>query len=71
MALRQAEAGTPVTEVCRKLGSEATSYCWRKRFGSLRVWERRELRPLRDEKRKLKQLVADLRLDTVIPQEML
>ena len=31
-ALRQAEAGTPVADVCRHMGvSEATFYVWRKK----------------------------------------
>ena len=72
MALRQAEAGTPVEEVCRKLGvSQATFFRWKKRFGSLGVPEIRELRQLREENRKLKQLVADLSLDKTILQESL
>ncbi len=72
MALRQAEAGTPVEEICRKLGvSQATFFRWKKRFGSLGVPEIRELRQLRDENRKLKQLVADLSLDKTILQESL
>jgi putative transposase len=72
MALRQAEAGTPVEEICRKLGvSEASFYRWKKRFGSLGVPEVRELRQLRDENKKLKQLVADLSLDKTILQEAL
>jgi putative transposase len=72
MALRQAEAGTPVEDVCRKLGvSQATFFRWKKRFGSLGVPEIRELRQLRDENRKLKQLVADLSLDKTILQESL
>jgi len=70
MALRQAEAGTPVEEICRKLGvSEPTFYRWKKRFGSLGVPEVRELRQLREENRKLKQLVADLSLDKHMLQE--
>ncbi len=70
MALRQVEAGTPVEEICRKLGvSEATFYRWKKKFGSLGVSELRELRQLRDENRKLKGLVADLSLDKTILQE--
>ena len=70
MALRQAEAGTPVEEVCRKLGiAEATFYRWKKKFGSLGVSELRELRQLREENRKLKGLVADLSLDKTILQE--
>ena len=35
-ALRQAEAGTPVIDVCRSLGiSEATFYIWKKKYGDL------------------------------------
>ncbi len=72
LALRQAEAGTPVPEICRKLGvSEPTFYRWRKRFGTLGVSELRELRQLREENRKLKGLVADLSLDKTILQEAL
>ena len=71
-ALRRAEAGTPVTEVCRDLGvSEPTFYRWKKRFGDLGVSELRELRQLRDENRRLKQVVADLTLDRRILQEAL
>ena len=36
MALRQAEAGTPVAEICLKLGiTETTFYRWKKKFGGL------------------------------------
>ena len=70
MALRQAEAGTPVEEICRKLGvSAATFFRWKRVYGSLGVPELRELRQLRDENKKLKQLVADLSLDKTILQE--
>lgn len=72
LALRQAEAGTPVGEICRKLGvSEQTFYRWKKRFGTLGVPELRELRQLREENGKLKGLVADLSLDKTILQEAL
>lgn len=48
MALRQAEAGTPVGEIRRKLGvSEQSFYRWKKRFGTLGFSELRELRQLR------------------------
>jgi putative transposase len=70
LALRQGEAGTPVDDICRKLGvSEATYFRWKKKFGGLGVSELRELRQLRDENRKLKGLVADLSLDKTILQE--
>jgi putative transposase len=71
-ALRQAEAGTPVAEICRKLKvTETTFYRWRKKYGGLGVSELRELRELREENRKLKQLVADLSLDKHILRESL
>ena len=72
MALRQAEAGTPVVEICRKLQvTEQTFYRWKRKFGSLGTPEIRELRQLRDENKKLKQLVADLNLDKHILQQSL
>jgi putative transposase len=57
--LRQAEAGTPVVELIRKVGiSEQTFYRWKKKFAGMGVAELRKLRQLEDENRKLKQLVA-------------
>jgi len=71
-ALRQAEAGTPVVEICRKLNiTETTFYRWKRRFTGLDVSDVRELKSLRDENRKLKQLVADLTLDKRILREAL
>lgn len=71
-ALRQGEAGTPVVEICRKLGiTEQTFYRWRRRFGGLEASEVRELKQLRDENRRLKQLVADLTLDKTILRDAL
>ena len=70
-ALRQADAGTAVADVCRQLGiSEATFYVWKKKFGSLGATEVRELRLLREENSKLKRLVADLTLDKHILGEI-
>ena len=71
-ALRQAEAGTPVVDICRKLGvTETTFYRWKKRFTGLDVSELRELKQLREENRKLKTVVADLTLDKQILREAL
>lgn len=48
-ALRQAETGTRVSEVCRKMGiSEATFYNWKNKFEGLRVAELRRLKQLED-----------------------
>ena len=69
-ALRQADAGTPVVDICRKLNiTETTLYRWKTRFTGLDVSEVRELKSLRDENRKLKQLVAELTLDKQILRE--
>ena len=71
-SLRQAEAGTPVVDICRKLEiTETTFYRWKKQYFGLGVSELRELKLLRDENRKLKQLVADLTLDKQILRESL
>ena len=71
-ALRQAASGTPVLEVCRKLGSsEQTCSRWQRKFAGRGVAERRRLRQLEDENRQLKQLVADLHLDQPMLQEVL
>ena len=72
MALRQAEAGAAVPEICRNLQvTAATLHRWKKKCGGLGIPELRELRQLRDENRKLKQLVADLTLDKHILRESL
>jgi len=71
-ALRQAETGTPVADICRKMGvTEATYYRWKKQFSGLDVSEHRELRQVRDENKKLKQLVAELTLDKAVLREAL
>lgn len=64
-ALRQTESGTAVADVCRQLGvSEATFYIWKKKFAHLGVSELRRMRSLEEENTRLKQVVADLTLDT-------
>jgi putative transposase len=71
-ALRQAESGTRVAEVCRKMGiSEQTFFRWKKKYGGLGVSELRRLRQLEEENRQLKRLVADLTLDKQMLQDVL
>ena len=44
-AIRQAESGTPVGDLCRQLGvSDATFYAWKKKYAHLGVSELRRLR---------------------------
>ena len=71
-ALRQAESGVAVKEVCRQVGiSEATFYTWKRKYAGIGVSELRELRQLREENARLKRLVADLSLDKHILQDVL
>ena len=71
-ALRQAESGTTVGEVCRKMGiSEATFYNWKKKYGGLGISELRRLKQLEEENARLKRMVADLSLDKQMLQEVI
>ncbi|WP_409264245.1 IS3 family transposase [Providencia heimbachae] len=71
-ALKQAELGTSVPEVCRKLGiSDATFYIWRKKYGGISPSELKHMRQLEEENLRLKKLVADLSLDKAMLQDVL
>jgi len=71
-ALRQHEAGTPVSEISRKMGvSEQAFYRWKRKYAGMGVTELRKLKQLEQENRQLKKLVADLSLDKHILQEVL
>ena len=71
-ALKMADTGTKVSEVCRKMGiSDATFYNWKKKFGGLTPSEVRRLKMLEEENKQLKKLVADLSLDKQMLQDVL
>ena len=70
-ALRQVDAGSDVSDVCRQLGiSEATLYAWKHRYASLAAHAIGEIRQLREENAQLKRRVADLSLDKDILAEL-
>lgn len=53
-ALRLAESGTPVVDVCRQIGvPEATYYTWKKKFGDLGVTELKRLKDARGRERQV------------------
>ncbi len=71
-ALKQAELGTPVEEVCRKLGvTQQTFYRWKKKYEGMLPRDMKRLKQLEEENRKLKQLVADLSLDKSMLQDVI
>jgi len=67
--LKQAEAGTPVPELCREHGmSSATFYKWRSRYGGMDASLMARLKELEDENRRLKKMYAEERLKAEIIQ---
>jgi len=71
-ALRQAESGTPMGDICRQLGiAEQTFSAWKKKYAHLGVSELRRVRQVVEENARLKRLVADLSLDTHMLSEAL
>ena len=71
-ALKQAELGAPVAEVCRKLGvTEQSFYRWKKKYSGMLPSDMKKLKQLEEENAKLKKLVADLSLDKIMLQDVL
>ena len=63
--LKEAEAGVAVKDLSRRVGvSAGTIFRWRSKYGGMEVNEAKRLRALEDENRRLKQLVAELTLDS-------
>jgi len=53
-ALKEAEAGMPIPDICRKYGiHQTTFYNWKAKYGGLSVSEARRLKALEDENRRL------------------
>lgn len=68
--LKQAEAGTPIDELCREHGmSSASFYKWRAKFGGMDASMMARLKALEDENRRLKKMYAEERLKADILQE--
>ena len=68
--LKQAEAGTPVPELCREYGmSSASFYKWRAKYGGMDASLMARMKELEDENRRLKKMYADERLKAEIIQE--
>ncbi|MBN5170880.1 IS3 family transposase [Stenotrophomonas maltophilia] len=58
--LREAEAGLPVKDLCRRHGfSEASYYLWRSKFGGMSVPDAKRLKELEAENTRLKKLLAE------------
>jgi putative transposase len=70
--LKQAEAGTPVPDLCREHGmSSATFYKWRSKYGGMDASMMSRLKELEAENRQLKKMYAEERLKAEIVKEAL
>ena len=70
--LKQAEAGSPVPELCREHGmSSATFYKWRSKYGGMNASLMARLKEFEEENRRLKKMYAEERLKAEIVQEAL
>lgn len=70
--LKQAEAGSPVPELCREHGiSSATFYKWRSKFGGMDASLMARMKELEDENRRLKKLYVEAQLSTDLLKEAL
>ncbi len=70
--LREAEAGLPVRELCRRHGfSEASYYLWRSKFGGVNVPDAKRLKELEIENSRPKKLLAEQVLENEVIKDVL
>lgn len=70
--LKEAEAGIPVKELCRRHGfSDASFYAWRSKFGGMDVSDAKRLKALESENARLKKLLAESMLENEVTREAL
>ena len=70
--LKQAEAGTPVPELCRTHGiSSATFYKWRAKYGGMDASMISQMKALEEENRRLKKMYAEAQMSAEILKEAL
>lgn len=70
--LKEAEAGTPVPQLCRTHGmSSATFYKWRARYGGMDASLMSRMKELEEENRRLKKMYAESKMEAEIIKEAL
>ena len=68
--LKQAEAGTPVPDLCREHGmSSASFYKWRAKYGGMDASLMSRLKELEAENNRLKRMYADVQLQNDVIKE--
>lgn len=70
--LKEAEAGMPVKDICRKYGiGHSTFYKWREKYGGMEASDVRRLKELEEENRRLKQMYAELSLKSQMQEDII
>jgi len=70
--LKQAEAGSPIPELCREHGiSNATFYKWRAKYGGMDASLMARMKELEDENRRLKKMYAEMSMQAELLKEAL
>ncbi len=70
--LNQAEAGTPIPELCRQHGmSNASFYKWRSKYGGMDASVVTRMKELEVENARLKKMYADVQLQNDVIKEAL
>jgi putative transposase len=70
--LKQAEAGTPVPQLCREHGmSSASFYKWRSKYGGMDAALMSRMKELEAENARLKKMYAEERLKAEVVREAL
>lgn len=62
--LKEADAGIPVKEICRKHGiSDATYYNWKSKYGGMEASDLKRMKEMEAELSRLKRMYADLAME--------
>jgi len=70
--LKEADAGVPVKDLCRRHGfSEGSYYLWRGKFGGMTASDAKRLKALESENARLKKLLAESMLEQEVTREVL
>ena len=70
--LKQAEGGTPVSELCREHGmSNANFYKWRAKFGGMDASLLSEMKDMAEKNRRLKRMYAEMSMQNNLLKEAL
>ena len=70
--LKEADAGIPVKEICRKHGiSDATYYNWKSKYGGMSASDLKRIKELESENAKLKRMYADMALENLAMKDLI